>query len=362
MRTSCFLSIVLASLPILGTCLATSAANAYAFDNDSSRHYQNDSRQDGARHHRHKKRHHRHRSDVDESNTPNVRGNFTTPSPTTPITPTITPTTPIQTTPTTPIAPQPVLPANTSGRYIPAPGTTWHWQLQGMNTNVDATVFDFDLFALAESPQIIQALHSANPKRYVICYFSAGTSEDWRPDIKEFFASDMKNSVEGGPGGQPWEGERWLDVHSLNVRFIMTKRLDLAQKIGCDGVEPDNVDGFDNPNTGLSYGAQDQLDYNKFLAEEAHKRNLSIGLKNDLKQIPALVNFFDFAVNEQCNEYQECNELLPFIRQGKAVFNAEYASKYVNNPLPVCEYAKANQFSSLILDIELTDKTRIACK
>ena len=40
--------------------------------------------------------------------------------------------------------------------------------------------------------------------------------------------------------------------------------------------------------------------------------------------MPALVGSFDFAVNEQCAEYCECDALAPFVRAGKAVFHAEY--------------------------------------
>ena len=36
------------------------------------------------------------------------------------------------------------------------------------------------------------------------------------------------------------------------------------------------------------------------LAELAHERSLTIGLKNDLDQIDDLVDDFDFAVNESC--------------------------------------------------------------
>ena len=51
-----------------------------------------------------------------------------------------------------------------------------------------------------------------------------------------------------------WPDERWLDTRSGNVREIMRGRLQLARDKGCDGVEPDNVDGFDN-NNGLGLTA-----------------------------------------------------------------------------------------------------------
>ncbi len=61
------------------------------------------------------------------------------------------------------------------------------------------------------------------------------------------------------------------------------------------------------------------------IADIAHERGLSVGLKNDLPQIPELLDDFDFAVNEECAQYDECALLTPFIEAGKAVFHVEYA-------------------------------------
>lgn len=96
---------------------------------------------------------------------------------------------------------------------------------------------------------------------------------------------------------------------------IMQKRLDLAKSKGCDGVEPDNVDAYTQKNGGgfkITY--QQQLTYNIWLAREAHARDLSIGLKNDVDQVKDLVTHFDWALNEECYEYNECDTLAPFIK------------------------------------------------
>ncbi|MFY9265344.1 MAG: endo alpha-1,4 polygalactosaminidase, partial [Solirubrobacterales bacterium] len=85
-----------------------------------------------------------------------------------------------------------------------------------------------------------------------------------------------------------------------------------------------NVDGFDN-DTGFPLTAADQEKFNRFLAAAAHARGLSVGLKNDLDQVAKLVGDFDFAVNEQCAQYNECEMLKPFIAQGKPVFEVEYS-------------------------------------
>jgi hypothetical protein len=84
-----------------------------------------------------------------------------------------------------------------------------------------------------------------------------------------------------------------------------------------------------------------------------------------MEQIPALLNFFDFAINEQCHEYNECDSLMPFISANKPVFNAEYDTKYVNNISgarnDLCEDSSRRRFKTLILPIELDDSFRYSC-
>ena len=91
----------------------------------------------------------------------------------------------------------------------------------------------------------------------------------------------------------------------------------------CDGVDPDNVNGYEN-DTGFLLSPEDQLNFNIFLANAAHERGLAVGLKNDLAQIPELLPYFDWALNEECFSYNECLMLLPFIQAGKPVFVIEY--------------------------------------
>ncbi|MCB1936649.1 MAG: endo alpha-1,4 polygalactosaminidase, partial [Nitrosomonas sp.] len=141
------------------------------------------------------------------------------------------------------------------------------------------------------------------------------------------------------------------------------ERLNLAMQKGCDGVEPDNMDGYLN-DSGFDLTARDQLAFNKFIVNEAHKRGLSVGLKNDLDQIPELVDFYDFSVNEQCHEFDECNTLEPFVQAGKPVLNAEYLQQYsddANERETLCTTANNAQFSTLILPLDLDDSFRLSC-
>lgn len=245
-------------------------------------------------------------------------------------------------------------PAPGPARYLPTPGTPWQWQLQGtLNASYDVEAYDIDL--IDTEAATIAALQADGRK--IICYFSAGSYEDFRPDAAEFMPADLGETLDG------FADERWLDVRTPNVRRIMQARLDLAVTKGCDAVEPDNMDGYANDN-GVGLTANDQLGFNRFIADAAHARGLSVGLKNDLDQIPALVDAFDFAVNEQCHEFEECAALTPFIDAGKAVFNAEYQQRFVDDAdarAMMCAASTALQVSTLVLPLDLDDSLRISC-
>jgi hypothetical protein len=210
----------------------------------------------------------------------------------------------------------------------------------------DATAYDIDLFDTPAST--VLALHAAGRK--VICYFSAGSYEDWRTDAGQFPAAGLGNALDG------WPGERWLDTRAAGVRAVMRARMDLAVAKKCDAVDPDNVDGYTN-NPGFPLTAGTQLDYNRFLAAEAHARGLSVGLKNDLSQVAALADDFDFAVNEQCQAYAECDLLTPFITRGKSVFGIEYSGSTTS----VCAAANAANFDTDVKKLDL-GVWRVACR
>ena len=234
--------------------------------------------------------------------------------------------------------------------WNPAPGTSWQIQYTGLpiDTSVDATMFDLDLYDTTQD--VFDDLHAAG--RIVICYFSAGSFEDWRPDVDDFPPEALGNPLGG------WPGEWWLDVTNAQVRAVMAARLDYAVERGCDGVDPDNVDGYTN-NSGFSFGYAEQLDYNTFLAEQAHARGLSVGLKNDLDQIVDLVGSFDFAVNEECFDYNECQMLQPFVQAGKAVFQIQYGTEAL--VAAICPQANALDLDTLIKTMDL-DAWRIYCR
>ncbi|KAF2474914.1 uncharacterized protein BDR25DRAFT_214372 [Lindgomyces ingoldianus] len=183
-------------------------------------------------------------------------------------------------------------------------------------------IYDIDLFD--NSNDTIRLLHRLGKK--VVCYFSAGTAEDWRPDFGNFTESDM------GANLPLWPGERYLNIRSKNVWKIMARRLLLAKQKGCDAVDPDNIDVYSNLNGGgvkPPITERDAIRYLRQLSSFSHRLGMSIGLKNSLEILPFVTNNVEFAVNEECVLNSTCGKYSKFTSPsrgsiGKAVFHVEY--------------------------------------
>jgi hypothetical protein len=206
------------------------------------------------------------------------------------------------------------------GRWIPAQGTTFFWDLQSAPPDNTKNVGAYDIDGFNNTASEVAALHALGKR--VVCYMDAGTYEPNRPDSSQFPAALLGSDVVG------WPGEKWLDVRAAGPSYaalqsIMLARFQLCQQKGFDAVEADNVDSYQN-SPGFNTTAADQLAYNEWIAQTVHGLGMAIFLKNDLDQIPMLVADFDGALDEECNKYSECNSLAPFVTANKPVWNAEY--------------------------------------
>lgn len=216
--------------------------------------------------------------------------------------------------------------------WKPQKGLSWWWQLENttsLNTNLAVDVYDIDLFEGRETGKI--GTLKGNGYR-VICYFSAGTYEDFRPDSGELLKNN-KVALIGGSSLPDFPDEAWLAIGNPKaldtvIKPVMLARLDRAAAAGCDAVEPDNVDGYSNEETRGQISQAQQLSYNRWLAAQAHSRELAVGLKNATGLTATLVGEFDFAVNEQCFAYdRECSVYeTSFLAANKPVFNQEYSA------------------------------------
>ncbi len=242
-------------------------------------------------------------------------------------------------------APPAPSPCTGTSCWHPALASRWQYQLQGVaayastggiNVNISSvpftggaavkpSVFDIDLYvdpAIAGNnttfnTAAVNAIHANGAK--AICYVSAGTFEPWRPDVASY-PDSIKGRAVGG-----FKDEKWVDIRQTSILLpIMDARVAKCKQAGFDGVEWDTVDGYTN-RTGFPLTASDQLFYNASLANLAHSYGLTVALKNDVEQLPDLGPYFDYAVNEQCQQYSECDGYTTyFISQGKAVFQVEY--------------------------------------
>ncbi|HKB51709.1 MAG TPA: endo alpha-1,4 polygalactosaminidase [Solirubrobacterales bacterium] len=106
----------------------------------------------------------------------------------------------------------------------------------------------------------------------------------------------------------------------------------------------DNLAGWEPENkTGFDITRADQLRFNRWVARQVHRRGMAVALKNDGRQAHELIHAFDFAIVEQCFQYQECGLYRPFVHDQKAVFEAEYELV----PQQYCGTARALGFSAI---------------
>lgn len=205
-----------------------------------------------------------------------------------------------------------------------------------------AAVVDFDLF---DNPATTVAALKRKGKK-TVCYFSAGSWENWRPDAKKFPAVVKGKAYDG------WAGERWLDIRRWDVLGpIMIARMRLCKAKGFDAVDPDNVADVDTWGnvTGFHLKRADSILYVRRLAAQAHALGLAFGLKNasDLSRDPRVLAASDFTVTEDCFKQGWCATSRNFVTARKPVFAIEYTDNRIDFAA-FCRQAKQLNLSPLL--------------
>ncbi|HEX8967049.1 MAG TPA: endo alpha-1,4 polygalactosaminidase, partial [Chloroflexota bacterium] len=200
--------------------------------------------------------------------------------------------------------------ANTSTLWAPALVTPWQWEidhpidvtnpkdmgLTDPNGNLlnfpTPVVYDIDGFDNGQDPNCnvvtsagacaqgqnnaVQQLHAMGFK--VVCYIDTGVYETYRPDAYKFPTSVIGNADSG------WNGSYWLDIRQTSVLFpIEAARIKMCKDKGFDSIEPDEMVDYSN-SSGFPLSYQDQLTYNRGIAQIAHSYGISIALKDDPEQ------------------------------------------------------------------------------
>jgi hypothetical protein len=283
-------------------------------------------------------------------------------------TPTASPSPSASASPSVSPAPDPTPTASAAGGvWHPGPGTTWQWQITGsVDTSLPVQMYDIDLFDAqaqastydvpgfgtvavprGDNAGVIDQLHASG--KVVICYLDTGAWESYRPDAALF-----PSAVRGNSTG--WSGERWLDIRRSSWPLfepLMSARLDLARRSGCDGVEADQNNPIGN-SPGFAISLADQKAWYLEVARLAHERSLSVGQKNGIETTDAdTVAAFDWNLNEECRLYSECQVLRQFVAAGKAVFHVEYVEEGMTTA-SFCPQDEVDRFDGLLKGLDLT--------
>ncbi|GHH03434.1 endo alpha-1,4 polygalactosaminidase [Streptomyces lanatus] len=148
------------------------------------------------------------------------------------------------------------------------------------------------------------------PGVYSICYVNAFQAQ---PDSEGWWRAHHPDLLlQDDDGGlvvdQDWD-EALLDISTAAKRErlagIVGKWIDGCAASGFQAVEADNLDSNERSDGQLT--AADNVAFGKLLAARAHAAGLAIGQKNAAglaRQGHALG--FDFAVAEECGQYDEC--------------------------------------------------------
>ncbi|MDP9080455.1 MAG: endo alpha-1,4 polygalactosaminidase [Bacteroidota bacterium] len=200
--------------------------------------------------------------------------------------------------------------------WQPAAGVSFDWELDDISSanTYSGSVVDVDAFTT--TAETVAALHTKGKK--VIAYLSVGTLENDRPD-----ASLLPSEVIGKTYPE-WPNEKWLDIRQIDkLKPWLNSRFNMIIKKGFDGVEPDNVDAYQN-NTGFAIAITDTKKYVDYLITLAHNNGLSIGQKNVSELTTEYAAKFDWALTEDAFQQGWQNDLAPYIKLNKPVFAVEY--------------------------------------
>lgn len=163
----------------------------------------------------------------------------------------------------------------------------------------------------------------AGDSTYSICYVNAFQTQPDDPDVDR---SDERSNwptelVLSELGDDPnWGGEYLIDISTDERRAAalahVQAMIETCADKGFDAVEFDNLDSWtrfdDTPLAGqVGFGRAEAVAYAELLVDAAHELDLAAAQKNTLdltrEQSIDIVGF-DFAVAEQCGEFDECED------------------------------------------------------
>ncbi len=198
-----------------------------------------------------------------------------------------------------------------SNVFAAAPATTTP---KVVRPTADAT-FDYQIggaYTPAKGVTAVSRDRSAKPVSglYNVCYVNAFQAQ---PDALEWWQKKHPDLVLRGKDKRPVIDEDWnealLDTSTADKRTrlaaVVGTWVDGCAKRGFQAVEPDNLDSYERSGGRLTKAHN--AAFAKLLAARAHAAGLAIGQKNTVDMLADHTKIgFDFAVAEECGEYNEC--------------------------------------------------------
>jgi len=194
----------------------------------------------------------------------------------------------------------------------------------------------------------------------LVCYFNAGLAQVSDCDYESRWLNSGLLGNVYDPDEPEFSDERWINIKNQTARDWIKRRITLANDLGCDAVDPDNIDGYLNDEdgangTGWNLSERDYVTFVTDMAAHAHGLTtnrgftLLVGQKNAPELVGQVAGVLDFAVLEDCKTLNDpgedsafCRDFQPYIAAGKPVFSIEYPSTLGNAETGVCSATGAS--------------------
>lgn len=184
---------------------------------------------------------------------------------------------------------------------LPAANATFDYQIGGAYTP-------------AKGVTAVSRDRSAKPAAglYNVCYVNAFQVQ---PDALDWWEDKHPDLILRDKNNDPVIDEDWdealLDTSTADKRTRLAKVVgewvNGCAKSGFQAVEPDNLDSYERSGGRLTKAHN--VAFAKLLADRAHTAGLAIGQKNTTAMVSDRTKIgFDFAVAEECGQYDECGD------------------------------------------------------
>ena len=197
-----------------------------------------------------------------------------------------------------------------AGGTVSPRATTTGYPLPPANAGFDYQIGD--PYPPAASVRVLTRDHDATPVagRYNICYVNGFQAQPeaaawWRKTHPDLLLTRNGRTIVDSDWNEPL-----LDISTPTKRQAVADIVDgwtdqCATK-GFQGLEVDNLDSWTRSQGALSQA--DAVAYATLLVGHAHAKGLAVGQKNtvEIASVGRTRIGFDFAVAEECAEYQEC--------------------------------------------------------